>query len=155
MEQDPASNAEPPEDDWRTPPSFAPEFEEIGPNGEVIRKDAGNRTLCKARRRDGNLCKAPVVRGLTVCRTHGGSSPQARAKAKLRLAELANPAIATLAKEMVNADKSADRQRAANSILDRAGYGRHQSIEVEDAKDLLKQRLMELRDSAQTEKTEQ
>lgn len=75
---------------------------------------------------------------------HGGSSPQARNKAKLRLAELVDPAIATLAREMASADKSSDRQRAANSILDRSGFGRSRKIEGADARELLTQKLLEM-----------
>src|SRR3546814_12403525 len=69
----------------------------------------------------GERCTKAPIRGGTVCATHGGSAPQVRKKAALRLLELVDPAIAVLAREMVNADKSADRQRAANTVLDRAG----------------------------------
>lgn len=80
---------------------------------------------------------------------HGGSSPQAKRKARLRLTELVDPAIATLARIMVDQGaKEGDRIRAADSILDRAGWGRSSSVEVADAKDILVQRLQELRESA-------
>lgn len=79
---------------------------------------------------------------------HGGSAPAARARARLRLLELADPAIATLAREMVQADRSVDRQKAANSILDRAGYGRVTRMESADARELLIARLLELRAEA-------
>lgn len=35
---------------------------------------------CKAKRRDGQQCGSHAVKGLEVCRMHGGSSPQSRAK---------------------------------------------------------------------------
>ena len=35
---------------------------------------------CRAKRTDGNPCKAWAVTGLKVCRVHGGSSPQSKAK---------------------------------------------------------------------------
>lgn len=114
------------------------------------RYDAQNRLLCGARRRDGDLCQSPAMHGQSVCRMHGGASPQARSKARLRLAELVNPAIATLAREMANADKSMDRQRAANSILDRAGWGRVSTVETADAREVLLARLAEMRDEAAT-----
>ncbi len=87
-----------------------------------------------------------AIAGAAVCKMHGGAAPQVKKNAKLRLAELVDPAISTLAREMVNSTKSVDKQRAANSILDRAGFGRHQNISVGDAKDLLLQRLLEMKE---------
>lgn len=112
-----------------------------------LRFDDQGRRLCHARRRGTtDLCRAPAMQGQNVCRNHGGANPQAKNRAKLRLLELVDPAIKTLAKEMRKADKSADRQAAANSILDRAGWGRVAKIETHDARDLLVARLRELRD---------
>jgi hypothetical protein len=114
-----------------------------------LRRDQQGRALCHAHSgRTGELCNAPAVRGMTVCRTHGGASKQAINKAKLRLAELVDPAIATLAREMATAETSADRQRAANSILDRAGWGRVTAIEGGDVRELLIARLLSMRDQA-------
>lgn len=42
---------------------------------------------CKAKRRDGQQCGSHAVKGLEVCRMHGGSSPQSRAKRERFLAE--------------------------------------------------------------------
>lgn len=42
---------------------------------------------CAAHRSDGVLCEKWAVKGMRVCRTHGGASPQARAAAELRLLE--------------------------------------------------------------------
>lgn len=109
----------------------------IGPNGQ---------RLCGARRTNGEPCNAPAMTGQRVCRMHGGSSPQAKRKAALRLVELIDPAIATLAREMVQADTSADRQRAANSILDRAGVPRvTKEIGVDTSREVLLTRLREIR----------
>lgn len=44
---------------------------------------------CKGTRRDGSRCTAPPMKGQLVCRMHGGSSPQARAKAAVRQREQA------------------------------------------------------------------
>lgn len=107
----------------------------------------GERT-CTAHRSNGDPCKAPAIRGGTVCRAHGGSSPQAQRAARLRLLELVDPAIATLEREMENADKSADRQRAAENILDRTGYGRTQRVDIAQAQEVLVEKLTELRDEA-------
>lgn len=90
-------------------------------------------------------CKQSAIAGGTVCRFHGGGAPSVKRKAALRLAQLVDPAIATLGREMVKADKSSDRQRAANSILDRAGITRGQSSELDVARALLLERLLEAR----------
>lgn len=96
-------------------------------------------------RQTGEQCKNPPIKGGTVCRYHGGGAPAVKQKAALRLASLVDPAIGTLAREMVKADKSSDRQRAANSILDRAGITRGQSAELDVARALLLERLLEAR----------
>jgi hypothetical protein len=104
---------------------------------------------CTAKNRAGERCGKAPIKGGTVCVTHGGSAPQVRRKATLRLLELVDPAIGTLAREMVQADKSADRQRAANSILDRAGMPRTATvIDGESAKALLVERINALRGEA-------
>ena len=92
-------------------------------------------------------CKRAATPGTNVCANHGSRAPQVKRKAALRLLELADPAIATLAREMVQADSSADRQKAANSILDRVGVVRGFSITSEDAKHSLIDQLKALRDS--------
>lgn len=104
-------------------------------------------------RQSGQRCKKAPVPGLTVCRMHGGGTQAAKRKAALRLAELVDPAIATLGREMVKADKSADRQRAANSILDRAGVVRQGAGDAEIARALLLDRLRALRAQAIDEAT--
>lgn len=105
---------------------------------------------CTAKRNsDGERCTKAPIKGGTVCATHGGSAPQVRRKAALRLLELVEPAIAVLAREMVNADKSSDRQRAANSVLDRAGVPRTATvIDGDSAKALLFERINALRAEA-------
>lgn len=105
---------------------------------------------CTAKRGDGERCTKSAIRGGTVCDTHGGKAPQVRRKAAIRLLELVDPAIAVLAREMVSADKSADRQRAANSVLDRAGVPRTATvIDGESAKSLLVERINALRGEAE------
>lgn len=100
---------------------------------------------CKAKSsRSGQRCKAPAMAAQEVCQAHGGSSPQARAKAQLRLLALVDPAIEVLATEMDNAENaSSERQAAANSILDRAGYSRTHNVTTTDARDLLTAKLLE------------
>lgn len=65
-----------------------------------------------------------------MCVTHGGSAPQAIKAAKLRLIALADPAINALAQVVRDKEASqADRIKAANAILDRAGLGPSSKIE--------------------------
>jgi len=102
---------------------------------------------CTARSsQTGKRCRRHAIKGGTVCATHGGSSPSVKNRARLRLAALVDPAITTLAREMTGAANSNDRQRAANSILDRAGMSRGVSPEVELARALLIDRLVTLRE---------
>lgn len=103
----------------------------------------GQETCSASSKTTGKRCTQPPIPGGTVCRFHGGAAPQVQRKARLRLLELVDPAIATLAREMVNADKSGDRQRAANSILDRAGVARQAEVSGEDARALLVSRILE------------
>lgn len=110
----------------------------------------GKRQCTAKSTRSGERCTKAPIKGGTVCATHGGSAPQVRRKAAIRLLELVDPAIAVLAREMVQADKSADRQRAANSVLDRAGVPRTATvIDGESAKSLLVDRINALRDQAE------
>ncbi len=105
-------------------------------------------------KQSGKRCGRAATPGTNVCASHGSKNPAVQRKAKLRLLELVDPAIATLAREMMQAEKSADKQKAANSILDRAGFGRVTKVESEDARTLLRDKLMELRDEAMTIKGE-
>jgi hypothetical protein len=47
--------------------------------------DGGQLHRCRARRTDGQPCGCWSIRGGYVCRVHGGSAPQVRAKADARL----------------------------------------------------------------------
>lgn len=117
----------------------------------AVRVDDLGRVLCHSKKTNGEPCMGPAMRGQRVCKVHGGSAPQAKAKARMRLMELVDPAIVTLAREMAQADTSVDRQRAANSILDRAGFARVTHMEHHDARDLLLARLLELRETMEAE----
>lgn len=112
-----------------------------------VRYDAQNRRLCGAKRKsDHEPCGAPAMAGQRVCRLHGGSTKNARNAAKLRLMDLVDPAITMLGRELVSKESSAkDRLSAANSILDRAGLSRRTEISVDDAREMLVQKIMENR----------
>ncbi|QGF22438.1 hypothetical protein [Raineyella fluvialis] len=100
-------------------------------------------------RQTGQRCRLPAIPGGTVCaRFHGGQLPNVRKAAQLRLLQLIDPAITVLAREMATAERSADRQRAANSILDRAGIPRAPSApDAEVARAALVERLLAMRAS--------
>ena len=95
----------------------------------------------------GQQCGNKAIPGGTVCRFHGGGARQVRNRARLNLLELVDPAIATLAREMATAEGSSDRQRAANSILDRAGVVRRvDGTPLVDAQEYLVRQLIAIRD---------
>lgn len=73
--------------------------------------------------RTGERCKAPAIKGGSVCRVHGGAAAHVKKAAKDRLLELVEPALSALHK--VLADKDTDdtvKVRAALGILDRTGF---------------------------------
>ena len=63
-----------------------------------------------------------MMHGQTVCRMHGGKSPQALAKAEERLKALVHPALTGLAQLVANADSDSVRLSAIKDVLDRCGY---------------------------------
>lgn len=94
----------------------------------------------------GNRCRKRPIPGGPVCSKHGGNAPQVRKAAKLRLAELVDPAVATYARAL--ADPSvpmAVKIRAADSIMDRSGHGRQTTVDIEDARARLAERIRVLR----------
>lgn len=112
-----------------------------------MQADVPPRPRCHATNRRGDPCGAYAIPGGTVCTYHGGAAPQVQRKASLRLLELVDPAIAVLAREMDNPEASAgERIRAAENVLDRAGYPRRVTTDVETAREMLIQRLNELRE---------
>lgn len=77
---------------------------------------------CKAHRVNGQPCKGQAIAGATVCRMHGGSAPQVREAARLRILALVDPALATLAKSLkLGGPSSHVALAAAKDVLDRAG----------------------------------
>ncbi len=68
--------------------------------------------------------------GQQVCYKHGGKAPQAIAAARLRLLQLANPAISTIHQKTKSKDETI-ALRASTVILDRAGIGPKGSLELE------------------------
>ena len=112
----------------------------------MTRPNDPNRLCTATAKSTGNRCGNPAIPGGTVCKSHGGAAPQVQRKARLRLAELVDPAIVLLGRVISDPQAAySDRIRAAENALDRAGYPRSASIEVEDARELLRARLETLR----------
>lgn len=86
--------------------------------------------------------------GMGRCSNHGGSTANHRASARIRLAELVGPSFAVIAALLTDqaAPKSV-RLRAAQDVLDRAGYPRHIDIDVDGARESLYERLLSLQAS--------
>lgn len=90
----------------------------------MVRHDDQGRRLCTATTRKGEQCRAAANHGATVCRMHGASAPQVKAKsARVMLEELIEPALLAL-KDIVQDVKqpASARVAAARDILDRTGY---------------------------------
>ena len=79
---------------------------------------------CTAHRKNGDRCKRRPIRGGSVCHTHGGAAPQVKKKARERLDALVEPALDTLKHLVDHAESESVAAGAANSLLDRVGYGK-------------------------------
>lgn len=125
-------------------------------------EDRDERRRCTAKSKStGNRCGNYAIVGGNVCRMHGGSAPQVRIAARARLAALVDPAIdaltRTLAEEnVIRTDdfgkphvlgpSFAERIRAAEAILDRAGYPKRTEVDLTDSHERILERLRALRD---------
>lgn len=79
------------------------------------------------------------------CRNHLGTTRNQRVNARLRLSELVGPAMATLARTLADDEVPPSvRLRAAQDVLDRAGYPRRVEVDVDEAREDLYGRLLEL-----------
>jgi hypothetical protein len=79
----------------------------------------------------GQRCRrAPIVGG-TVCVKHGGGAPQVQKAARQRILDAAQDAVSTLIRATVDDNVPWPvRLAAARDLLDRAGEGAKQQIEV-------------------------
>ena len=108
--------------------------------------DPDRRCVAKSKQ-SGQRCRRYREPGMTVCRIHGGGSPQVKRKAALRLLELVDPAISVMARIMVDQTASeAARLRAAENVLDRAGVPRQiEALPGDVAREVLTERLIAMR----------
>jgi hypothetical protein len=82
---------------------------------------------CGRQTRGGYPCKLRPMRGQHVCRMHGGSSPQALAKAEDRMRQLVHPAVSSLARQI-----ETDQFAAVKYVLDWAGF-RSETVATTDS----------------------
>lgn len=88
-------------------------------------------TLCTAKKRNGGKCLNYAIRGAKVCRYHGGSAPQVRAAAQVRILMASDLAAKKLV-DLMQSEKVDDRVKlaAAKDLLDRANLAGKQALEV-------------------------
>ncbi len=80
--------------------------------------------------RSGQRCKKAAILGGVVCQTHGGGAPQVKRAARERLNDLIDPAINELGRRVEDSENPALALRAAQDILDRAGYKSPEKVEL-------------------------
>lgn len=102
------------------------------PNPRSVRfQDEDRPGRCTANRSSGRgRCNRDAMLGQKVCYKHGGSAPQAIAAARMRLLQLADPAITTIHNKTKSKDETV-ALRASTAILDRAGIGPKGSLELD------------------------
>jgi hypothetical protein len=80
----------------------------------------------------GERCKAPAIKGGTVCRVHGGAAKQVKKAAKERLMDMVEPALTELHRVLTKRDTDdAVKVRAALGILDRTGFRQGVDLNVQ------------------------
>jgi hypothetical protein len=115
---------------------------------DVIGQRAWNKLAsgrqCTATNRNGERCKrAPIVGGF-VCDMHGGGTPAVRQSARERLLAMVDPALDALLRALqtgppcehcgrTDADRDPVVLRAAQLVLDRAGYHPTMQVQVQSA----------------------
>lgn len=84
---------------------------------------------CTAHRKNGDACRNAAIRGATVCRVHGGSAPQVKRAAQVRLM-MAADRVAGMLLQIADDQKVPVQVRLAamRDILDRAGLVATQQI---------------------------
>lgn len=97
------------------------------PTGLEARKHSGS--VCTATRRDGTPCTNFAINGAKVCRMHGGSAPQVRAAAQVRILMASDTAVAKLVKLLSSKDERVVLA-AAKDLADRANLAGTQNVEI-------------------------
>lgn len=102
---------------------------------EPMQADTPSKRQCTASARTtGEQCTNPPINGGTVCRMHGGSSPQVKNAARRRLNALAEPAVVELEKILQHSGTTdKEKLRAIQLILDRTGHGPSANVKIDAA----------------------
>lgn len=79
------------------------------------------RRKCKAIKKTGIRCGKWAIKGGSVCPTHGGSAPQVKKKAALRLLAMVEPALVELEELVVQNGHLPTKLGAIRTVLERAG----------------------------------
>lgn len=102
---------------------------------------------CTARsKQSGERCRRARSPGTTVCATHGGKTPNTKRRARLRMLELVDPAIASIARVLATTQDDRVKLKAAEMILDRGGMPARSEISIEDSRELVADRLRSIRE---------
>ena len=90
-------------------------------------------SICTARRTNGEPCRKTAIRGSAgpVCATHGGSAPQVKAAARVRIERAADRMAKELLRIAIDEETpAATRLAAIRDALDRSGLGAKTAVEV-------------------------
>lgn len=101
---------------------------------------------CKAKGASGGRCRKWAILGGTVCSNHGGSAPQVRRAAHLRLLEMADLAVDVHEKILRTSEDERVLLKAAEMVYDRTGLRPNPTqIDVGTSRDLLLKKLRQAR----------
>lgn len=75
-----------------------------------------------------------------MCATHGGSAPQVRQRAQERLLQAVDPVAAELVRIALEGESEADRLRACQAVLDRAGLPKAERLQLDARTELVQER---------------
>jgi len=85
---------------------------------------------CTAHKKNGEQCRNPARRGTTVCDFHGAKAPQVKRKAQQRIEESADRMVKVLLGMALCAESESVKLAAVKDVLDRAGLGSKQALEL-------------------------
>lgn len=93
----------------------------------------GQPVRCSATNRRGQQCSSPAIKGAVVCRMHGGSAPQVKAKALERLKALQPKAITVLESLLDRQEFPTVQMAAVRDVLDRTEGKPAESVKLTGA----------------------
>jgi hypothetical protein len=85
---------------------------------------------CAAHKKNGEQCRNFARRGTNVCDFHGAKAPQVKRKAQQRIEESADRMVNVLLGIALSAQSESVRLAAVKDVLDRAGVGSKQDLEL-------------------------